>query len=73
MAIQIDKLLSYQGNKYEKTTAMIKYARFLAQKNDEDLEVAVTRHTKEKITSAAINDILSGKITFQIEPPTEEK
>lgn len=73
MAIQINKILGFQGNKYEKTAAMIKYARYLAQKHDEDLEVAVTRYTKEKITSVAINDIISGKITYQFEPSSEEK
>jgi DNA-directed RNA polymerase subunit K/omega len=56
-----------------KTCAMIKYARFLAQKNDDDLEVPVTRHTKEKITTMAINDIISGKVTYTIENLPEEK
>jgi DNA-directed RNA polymerase subunit K/omega len=73
MPIQIDKILSYSGNKYEKTCAMIKYSRYLAQKNDENLEVPVTRHTKDKITTIAINDILNSKISYHMEHLPEEK
>jgi DNA-directed RNA polymerase subunit K/omega len=73
MPIQIDKILSFEGNKYEKTCAMIKYARHLAQKNEENLEIPINRYTKEKITVSAINDILTGKVTYHLEAMPEEK
>ncbi len=73
MPIQIDKILGSVGNKYEKTCAMIKYARFLAQKNDENLEVNVSKHLREKITTVAINDILNGKIAYHMEAGPEDK
>jgi DNA-directed RNA polymerase subunit K/omega len=73
MPLQIDKILSYQGNKYERASAMSKYARYLSQKNDEDLEIPINRSQKEKITISAINDILNDKVTYQIENPADEK
>lgn len=73
MAIQIDKILGIEGNKYEKTAAMIKYARYLSQKNDDALEAPVSRTHKDKITTIAINDILTGKVTFTVEPVRDEK
>jgi DNA-directed RNA polymerase subunit K/omega len=73
MPIQIDKILGLEGNKYEKTVAMIKYARFLSQKNDDSLEAAIGRSGREKITSLAINDILTGKVPYTFDPAKEEK
>jgi DNA-directed RNA polymerase subunit K/omega len=52
---------------------MSKYARYLSQKNDEDLEIPINRSQKEKITISAINDILNDKISYQIEVSVDEK
>ncbi len=73
MPLMIDKILSFQGNKYERASAMSKYARYLSQKNDEDLEIPINRSQKEKITISAINDMLSDKVTYQVEPAPDEK
>ncbi len=73
MPIQIEKILGFTGNKYEKTCAMIKYARYLAQKNDESLEITVSRYLREKITTVAINDILTGKIAYHSDQLSEDK
>ncbi len=73
MPLQIDKILSFQGNKYERACAMAKYARYLSQKNDEDLEIPINRSQKEKVTISAINDILNEKITYQVDLPPDEK
>jgi DNA-directed RNA polymerase subunit K/omega len=73
MSLQIDKILSFQGNKYEKTSAMSKYARYLSQKNDEDLEIPINRTQKEKVTISAINDMLNDKVAYRIEAPVDEK
>jgi len=73
MPICIDKILALEGNKYEKTTAMIKYARYLSQKNDDSLEAQISRTVREKITTVAINDVLNGKITYVLEPVRDDK
>lgn len=73
MPIQIDKILAYQGNKYERTSAMIQYSRYLCKKNDDSLEIPVNRYFREKVTTLAINDILNGKIGYTVETLPEEK
>ncbi len=73
MALPLDEILALEGNKYEKTAAMIKYARYLAQKNDDALEVPVGRNRFEKLTLVAMQDILSGKVSYEIEAPQDEK
>ena len=73
MPIQIDKILAYQGNKYEKTSAMIQYARYLSRKHDDSLEIPVNRYYHEKVTTLAINDILNGKVSYTVDPMPEEK
>lgn len=73
MPIQIDKILACQGNKYERTSAIIQYARYLSKKHDDSLEIPVNRYYREKVTTLAINDILNGKITFTAETLPEEK
>lgn len=72
MSSQIDKILGYQGNKYEKTAAMIKYARYLSQKHEDDLEIPLNRVNREKITVVSISDILSGKVTYTVEKMEEK-
>ncbi len=67
MGIPLDEILSLEGNKYEKTAAVIKYIRFLAQKNDDQLEIPVGRNRNEKITLVAMNDILRGKVSYEVE------
>ncbi|MGA2142484.1 MAG: hypothetical protein ABSG94_08670 [Brevinematales bacterium] len=73
MALQIDKILSFSGNKYERTSAMSKYARYLSQKNDEDLEIPINRTQKEKVTISAINDMLNDKVSYRVETPVDDK
>jgi len=73
MPVQIEKILSMQGNKYEIACAIAKYARYLSQKHDEDLEIPVNRSQKEKVTIGALNDVLSGKITYSVDSSSEEK
>jgi DNA-directed RNA polymerase subunit K/omega len=67
LGIPLDEILSLEGNKYEKTAAVIKYIRFLAQKNDDQLEIPVGRNRNEKITLVAMNDILRGKVSYEVE------
>jgi len=71
MPIDIDKVLSFEGNKYEMVNAMIKYAFYLSQKNEDSLEVNLG-NSKEKITTVAINDVLNGKIKYTYEESEED-
>lgn len=72
MGIPLDEILSLEGNKYEKTAAVIKYIRFLAQKNDDQLEIPVGRNRNEKLTLVAMNDILRGKVSYELEEMPDE-
>ncbi len=63
----IEKILSFNGNKYEVTVAMSKYARILSQKNDDMLEIPLSNNTKEKVTLIAMRDILGGKVSYHVE------
>ena len=72
MGIPLDEILSLEGNKYEKTAAVIKYIRFLAQKNDDQLEIPVGRNRNEKLTLVAMNDILKGKVSYELEEMPDE-
>jgi DNA-directed RNA polymerase subunit K/omega len=73
MALDIDKILSFTGNKYEITSTITKYARYLSQKNDEDLEIPINRTQKEKVVISAINDMLNGKVSYRVEVPVDDK
>ncbi len=73
MALPLDEILDLEGNKYEKTAAIIKYVRYLAQKNDDSLEVQVARNYWEKLPLAAMKDILTGKVTYELESITDDK
>ncbi len=68
MGIDIKKLLAFDGNKYEACVAMMKYAKYLAQKNENSLEIPVSKHRKEKVTVVAINDFLNGVFTYEFDP-----
>jgi len=72
LGIPLDEILSLEGNKYEKTAAVIKYIRFLAQKNDDQLEIPVGRNRNEKLTLVAMNDILKGKVSYELEDIQDE-
>ncbi|NPV00798.1 MAG: DNA-directed RNA polymerase subunit omega [Brevinematales bacterium] len=72
MGIPLDEILSLEGNKYEKTAAVIKYIRYLAQKNDDQLEIPVGRNRNEKLTIVAMNDILRGKVSYELEAMPDE-
>ena len=52
---------------------MIKYARFLAQKNEDALEVPIGRNKMEKVTLIAIRDILKLKVTYEVEDFVDEQ
>lgn len=67
LRIPLDEILSISGNKYETTSAIIKYVRYLAQKNDDALEIPVGKNGYEKITLVAMHDILKGKVKYDIE------
>lgn len=73
MGIPLDDILALEGNKYEKAAAMIKYARFLAQKNEDALEVPIGRNKMEKVTLIAIRDILKLKVTYEVEDFVDEQ
>jgi DNA-directed RNA polymerase subunit K/omega len=72
LGIPLDEILSLEGNKYEKTAAVIKYIRYLAQKNDDQLEIPVGRNRNEKLTIVAMNDILRGKVSYELEAMPDE-
>ncbi|MGC8765306.1 MAG: DNA-directed RNA polymerase subunit omega [Brevinematia bacterium] len=63
----IDKILSFDGNKYEATVAMCKYAKILSQKNEDSLDIPLSNNTKEKVTVIAIRDILNNKVKYHLE------
>ena len=67
MGIDIKKLLAFDGNKYEATVAMIKYARYISQKYENSLEIPVSKHRKEKVKVVAINDFLNGRFSYELE------
>lgn len=66
MGIPLDEILSISGNKYEKTAAIIKYARYLAQVNDDALEVHIGGGKMEKVTLVALRDILNENVPYEI-------
>lgn len=68
MGIDIKKLLAFDGNKYEACVAIMKYVKYLAQKNENSLETPVSKHKKEKITVVAINDFLNNNFSYEFDP-----
>lgn len=73
MGIPLDEILGLEGNKYEKTAAIIKYVRYLAKKNDNQLEIEVSRNKTKKITLVALEDVLKGRVTYDILPFSDGK
>ena len=73
MSLPLEEILSVEGNKYEKTAAIIKYVRYLAQKNDDSLEIQVSRNYWEKLPLVAIKDILSGKVSYELDSSADDK
>jgi DNA-directed RNA polymerase subunit K/omega len=67
MGIPLDEILGMDGNKYEKAAAMIKYTRYLTQKNDDALEVHVGGGRYEKLTLVAMRDILKNTIKYDVD------
>ncbi len=63
----IEKILSFDGNKYEATVAMSKYARILSQKNEDTLDIPLSNNTKEKVTVISIREILNKKVKYHME------
>lgn len=68
MALPLDDILSLSGNKYEVTVAAVKYARYLAQSNDDMLEIPVGNNKKERLTLVAMRHVLQGKVKYEVEP-----
>ena len=62
MIIPIDKLVSYQDNVYQLTTAAIKRAIQINLAGDEELE-----KNKGKIVSTALKQILNKKVKYHID------
>ncbi|MCD6121984.1 MAG: DNA-directed RNA polymerase subunit omega [Spirochaetales bacterium] len=62
MIIPIDKLISYEGNIYQLTSAVIKRAIQINLVGDEELE-----KNKGKIVSIALKQILTEKVKYHIE------
>ncbi len=73
MGIPLEEILGLEGNKYEKTSAIIKYVRYLAQKHDDSLEIEVARNKFKKITLVAMEDILRGTVKYEVESSPDEK
>lgn len=66
MGIPLDEILAISGNKYEKTAAVIKYARYLTQKHDDALEVPVGGGRHEKVTVRALRDVLTENVGYEL-------
>ncbi|MBN2651778.1 MAG: DNA-directed RNA polymerase subunit omega [Spirochaetales bacterium] len=60
MSIPLENLTLYSDNKYAMTTAVIKRAKHIAEGYASDSEDAANG----KIVSAAMDEILTGKIKF---------
>ena len=62
MIIPIDKLISYKGNIYQLTSAVIKRAIQINLVGNEELE-----KSKGKLVSIALKQVLTGKVKYHIE------
>ncbi|MEW5817507.1 MAG: DNA-directed RNA polymerase subunit omega [Spirochaetota bacterium] len=62
MIIPLDLLISYQGNIYELTCAIIRRAVQLTVTGDEEVE-----ENEGKVVSTAIRQILTKKVEYRLE------
>ena len=62
MAINLDKIVNFEGNIYEVTNAVIRRARQITEIGDEDLNL----HSG-KVVSTSQHQIFSKKIEYRLE------
>jgi DNA-directed RNA polymerase subunit omega len=62
MAINLDKIVNFEGNIYEVTNAVIRRARQITEIGDEDLNL----HSG-KVVSTSLHQIFSKKIEYRLE------
>ena len=62
MAINLDKIVNFEGNIYEVTNAVIRRARQVTEIGDEDLNL----HSG-KVVSTSLHQIFSKKIEYRLE------
>ena len=62
MAINLDKIVNFDGNIYEVTNAVIRRAKQITEIGDDDLSL---HHGK--VVSTSIHQIFSKKIEYQLE------
>jgi len=62
MAINLDKIVNFDGNIYEVTNAVIRRAKQITEIGDEDLNL---HHGK--VVSTSLHQIFSKKIEYQLE------
>jgi len=62
MAINLDKVVNFEGNIYEVTNAVIRRARQITEIGDDDLAL---HHGK--VVSTSITQIFTKKIEYQLE------
>jgi len=62
MAINLDKIVNFEGNIYEVTNAVIRRARQITEIGDDDLAL---HHGK--VVSTSLYQIFSKKIEYQLE------
>ncbi len=62
MAVPLDQIINFNGNKYEMSNAVIKRARQITEIGDEDLLVH-----GYKVVSTALDHVLNHKIYYQLQ------
>ncbi len=61
-SISLEKIINYNGNRYEMTNAVIKRAKQISQIGDPELE-----EYGFKLVSLANDQVLSGRVLYQLE------
>jgi DNA-directed RNA polymerase subunit K/omega len=62
MRVPIDKVIGFDGNKYEATAAMTKYIERIEE--EPEILLDYSEKDKEKIVAIVIDEILSGKLKY---------
>ena len=62
MAINLDKIVNFEGNIYEVTNAVIRRSKQITEIGDDDLALH-----GGKVVSTSLYQIFSGKIEYQLE------
>lgn len=61
-SISLEKIINFQGNRYELTNAIIKRAKQISQIGDPELE-----EYGFKLVSVANDQVLGGKVLYRLE------